>query len=109
MKLYVATATKRLTLGTAVASALYASTPAYRVVLEHHGWGGLQADLGRLAKENRWLEMIEQVGDDVLDAVGVTGRPAEVGPKIRERNHFADRTTLVLYNEAEPEAVVEIV
>jgi probable F420-dependent oxidoreductase len=89
--------------------AFYASTPTYRVVLEHHGWGGLQADLGRLAKANRWLEMIEKVGDDVLDAVGVTGRPAEVGPKIRERNHFADRTTLVLYNEAEPEAVTEIV
>jgi probable F420-dependent oxidoreductase len=89
--------------------AFYASTPTYRVVLEHHGWGGLQAELAGLVKENRWLEMIEKVGDDVLDAVGVSGRPGEICSKIRERNGFADRTTLVLYNEAEPDAVAEIV
>ncbi len=40
--------------------AFYASTPAYRGVLEVHGWGDLQTDLHRLSKEEsgrRWARL----------------------------------------------------
>jgi alkanesulfonate monooxygenase SsuD/methylene tetrahydromethanopterin reductase-like flavin-dependent oxidoreductase (luciferase family) len=89
--------------------AFYGSTPAYRVMLEHHGWGHLQPELNALSKQGRWAEMIALVSDDMLDAVGVSGRPAEAGRLLRARNPWADRTSLVLYNETEPEAVVDLV
>ena len=39
----------------------YASTPAYRPVLEPHGWDGIQPSLNRLSKEGRWDDMRETV------------------------------------------------
>jgi probable F420-dependent oxidoreductase len=90
--------------------AFYGSTPAYRVFLDHHGWGDLQPELNRLSKEGRWAEMIGLVTDDMLDTVGVSGRPAEAGRRLRARNAaWAQRTTPVLYNETEPDAVADLV
>jgi probable F420-dependent oxidoreductase len=89
--------------------AFYGSTPAYRVMLDHHGWGHLQPELNRMSKQGQWMEMIALVTDDMLDAIGVSGRPAEVGRRLRERNAWADRTSLVLYNETAPEAVADLV
>lgn len=84
----------------------YASTPAYRVMLDHHGCGDLQPRLNELSKQGRWLEMMGYIGDDLLDAVGVCGSPDEVGRKLAERNRFADRTSLIVYNETgDPDAV----
>jgi hypothetical protein len=88
--------------------AFYAATPAYKPLLDHHGWGGLQPELNRMAKEGRWAEMAERIGDDVLDAVGVSGRPGEIGALLRSRNGFADRTMVVLYNDTDPDAATEI-
>jgi len=81
--------------------AFYSSTPAYRVVLDHHGWGDVQPELNRMSKEGKWLDMI--------DAIGVSGRPSEIAAKLRARNDFAQRVTLVLYNQAGPDAVTDIV
>jgi probable F420-dependent oxidoreductase len=77
----------------------YSSTPAYRVMLDHHGWGEIQPQLNALAKQGKWLEMMSYIGDDMLDAVGVAGSPEEVGFKLKVRNGFADRTSLIVYNE----------
>jgi hypothetical protein len=50
------------------------------------------------------------VTDDMLDTVGVSGRPAEAGRRLRARNAaWAQRTTPVLYNETEPDAVADLV
>jgi probable F420-dependent oxidoreductase len=89
--------------------AFYGSTPAYRVMLAHHGWEALQPELNAMSKQGRWLEMMALVTDDMLDTIGVSGRPAEVGRRLRARNAWADRTHLVLYNETAPEAVVDLV
>jgi len=89
--------------------AFYGSTPAYRVMLDHHGWGDLQPALNRMSKEGRWAEMMALVSDEMLDVVGVSGEPAAVGRRLRERNAFADRTSLVLYNETEADAVIDLV
>ena len=89
--------------------AFYSSTPAYRVVLDHHGLGDLQPKLNKLSKEGKWVEMAEFITDDILDIVGISGRPDQIAAKIKSRNDFADRTTMVLYNESDPEAVDDIV
>lgn len=51
--------------------AFYASTPAYRPVLELHGWGNLQDELNALARRGAWGEMAGLVRDDVLEAFAV--------------------------------------
>jgi hypothetical protein len=57
-----------------------------------------------------WMEMLRLVSDDMLDTFGVSGRPAEAGRKLRERNRpWANRTTPVLYNETDPDAVGDLV
>lgn len=84
----------------------YASTPAYRVMLDHHGCGALQSQLNALSKQGKWLEMMGYIPDELLDAVGVAGTPEEVGTALGTRNRFADRTSLIVYNETgDPDAV----
>src|SRR5262245_46195650 len=89
--------------------AFYGSTPAYKIMLDHHGWGHLQPELNAMSKQGRWSEMIDLVTDDMLDVIGVSGTPARVVARLQERNAFADRTTLVLYNQAGPDAVTDVV
>jgi len=89
----------------------YGSTPAYKVVLDHLGVGDLQPELNRLSKEGKWFEMMALVSDDLLDAIGVSGTPAEVGARLASRNgRFAERTMLVLYDETgDPDAASDLV
>jgi alkanesulfonate monooxygenase SsuD/methylene tetrahydromethanopterin reductase-like flavin-dependent oxidoreductase (luciferase family) len=89
--------------------AFYGSTPAYRVMLEHHGWGDLQPQLQHMVRHGQWPEMTRLVTDEMLDVIGVSGTPTAVGRALRQRNAFAHRTSLVLYNEADPDAVADIV
>lgn len=65
--------------------AFYGSTPAYRVVLDHHGWGDLQPELNRLSKEGKWDEMGTLISDDILSAFAVIGEPDAVVPEIKAR------------------------
>jgi probable F420-dependent oxidoreductase len=51
--------------------AFYGSTPAYRPVLELHGWGELQSELNALSKRGEWVKMGELIDDDVLEAFAV--------------------------------------
>ncbi len=65
--------------------AFYGSTPAYRGVLELHGWGELQSELNALSKSGEWTKMGELIDDDVLNAFSVVAAPKEVGGVVRER------------------------
>jgi probable F420-dependent oxidoreductase len=65
--------------------AFYASTPAYRRVLEVHGWGELQERLNVLSKRGEWDAMGEQIDDEVLDAFAVVAAPDEVAAGILGR------------------------
>jgi probable F420-dependent oxidoreductase len=65
--------------------AFYGSTPAYRAVLELHGWGELQSDLNALSKSGEWEKMGELIDDDVLDTFSVVAAPKDVGAVVRER------------------------
>jgi probable F420-dependent oxidoreductase len=65
--------------------AFYGSTPAYRGVLELHGWGRLHEELHRLSKIGGWDEMGALIDDDVLDAFAIVGTPAEVADTLHRR------------------------
>ena len=45
----------------------YASTPAYRPVMELHGWEDLADKLLHMTKTGQWKKMAAEVPDDVLD------------------------------------------
>ncbi|MFQ5416401.1 MAG: LLM class F420-dependent oxidoreductase [Myxococcota bacterium] len=76
--------------------AFYGSTPAYRPVLECHGWGDLQSELNRMSKRGQWLEMAGLIGDEILEVIAVVGPVDEIADRIRARcEKFADRVSLV--------------
>ncbi|MCB0966377.1 MAG: LLM class F420-dependent oxidoreductase [Ilumatobacter sp.] len=65
--------------------AFYGSTPAYRGVLELHGWGGLQDELNALSKQGKWDEMGNLIDDEILNTFAVVGAPEEVAPELGRR------------------------
>ena len=65
--------------------AFYGSTPAYRVVLEHHGWGDVQTELNRLSKQGKWDEMGDVIDDEILDTFAIVAEPHEVPGRLAER------------------------
>ena len=71
--------------GTRRQIAFYGSTPAYRGVLELHGWGDLQPELNTLSKRGEWEEMGRLIDDDVLNAFAVVGAPDEVPGLLQKR------------------------
>lgn len=74
--------------------AFYGSTPAYRGVLDLHGWSDLHTELHRLSKAGDWATMTELIDDDVLNAIAVVGEPASIGPEIVSRfGGLVDRFT----------------
>ncbi len=72
-------------LGTRQQIAFYGSTPAYRPVLELHGWGDLQTELNAMSKEGKWEAMADAIDDDVLDAFAVVAEPADIAPRFEAR------------------------
>jgi probable F420-dependent oxidoreductase len=71
--------------GTKNQIAFYASTPAYRNVLELHGWGDLQPELTALSKQGRWSDMGDLITDEILHTFSVVGEPAQVGRGLAEK------------------------
>jgi probable F420-dependent oxidoreductase len=65
--------------------AFYGSTPAYKVILDVHGWGDLQPELNRLSKDGDWATMSSLITDEMVDAFCVQGTPDEIGPIVRRR------------------------
>jgi probable F420-dependent oxidoreductase len=63
----------------------YASTPAYRPVLEAEGWGDLQPELNRLSKSGRWDDMPGLIDDGMLHALAAVGSPHDVAADIAGR------------------------
>ena len=83
--------------GTRKQIAFYGSTPAYRPVLEVHGWGDLQTELNALSKQGRVGRDGPQIDDDVLDAFAVVGTPEEVPAQLKARfGDLVDRVSLYM-------------
>jgi len=75
--------------------AFYGSTPAYRPVLELHGWGELGERLNLLSRRQEWIQMGDLITDDVLDAFAISGTPTEAAAAIWQR--FGDIATRVSF------------
>jgi probable F420-dependent oxidoreductase len=88
--------------------AFYGSTPAYRPVLELHGWGDLQSELHARSKRGEWEAMAELVDDEVLETFSVVAPPERVAEAVVERwGGLVDRFTFYgALPEAEMTAVV---
>jgi probable F420-dependent oxidoreductase len=83
--------------------AFYGSTPAYKVVLDVHGWGDLQPVLRDLTRAGDWAAMAEVVHDDLLHAVAVVAPPDQVAAEIRRRyGTVLDRVALNAPYAADP-------
>jgi hypothetical protein len=73
----------------------YASTPAYKPVLDHHGWGELHAVAHAFTKEGRWTELGDLIDDEVLETLAVVGELDAVGAAMRARfDGLAERVIL---------------
>ncbi|NJC74262.1 LLM class F420-dependent oxidoreductase [Planosporangium thailandense] len=75
--------------------AFYGSTPAYRNVLELHGWGDLHGELNRMSKQGRWDDMTDAIDDEVLRAFAVVGEPERVADEILRR--YGDVVTRISF------------
>ena len=76
--------------GTRKQIAFYASTPAYRKVLDLHGWGDLQTDLHRLSHAGEWDAMGSLIDDEILNEFAVVApvaRCREEGSRALRRRH----------------------
>ena len=85
--------------------AFYGSTPAYRAVLELHGWGDLQTELNGLARRGAWEEMGGLVTDDVLDTFAIVcDEPDGVAAAVARRyGGLVDRTSLSVDGDIDPD------
>ena len=84
--------------------AFYGSTPAYRPVLELHGWGELQSELNTLSKRGEWVKMGELITDDVRDAFAVVAPLDRVAAEVRARfDGLVDRFSFYAPYKVDPE------
>jgi probable F420-dependent oxidoreductase len=96
--------------GTKQQIAFYGSTPAYRGVLELHGWGDLQGELNRLSKQGDWVQMGELVDDEMLATFAVTGEPEEIPAKLLGRyGDIVDRVSFYAPYKSDPERWARVV
>lgn len=90
--------------------AFYGSTPAYRPVLDAHGWGDLQPELNAMSKQGRWQEMATLIDDEILHTIAACGSPAEVADHIRDRvDGVSDRLCLYQPGPIAVDTLAEIV
>jgi alkanesulfonate monooxygenase SsuD/methylene tetrahydromethanopterin reductase-like flavin-dependent oxidoreductase (luciferase family) len=89
--------------------AFYGSTPAYKPVLDLHGWGDLQPQFNAMTKQGRWNEMAALVPDEVLHELAAVGTPEEAGRKLAANyGGAADRVTLDMPYKHHPETELAV-
>ena len=65
--------------------AFYGSTPAYRKVLDLHGWGDLHVELHGMSKRGEWDAMGALLDDEALAALAVVAPLPELAKALRAR------------------------
>jgi alkanesulfonate monooxygenase SsuD/methylene tetrahydromethanopterin reductase-like flavin-dependent oxidoreductase (luciferase family) len=86
--------------------AFYGSTPAYRKVLELHGWGDLHDELHRLSRQGEWDRMGSLIGDEILHAFAVVAPIDALADILRSRCDGAIDRVLVGFPKTLPEMKV---
>jgi probable F420-dependent oxidoreductase len=89
--------------GTRQQIAFYGSTPAYKGVLELHGWDGLQDELNGLSKQGKWVDMGNLITDEILNTFAVVAEPEHVAPELISRyGDVIDRLSFYAPYKADP-------
>jgi probable F420-dependent oxidoreductase len=89
--------------------AFYGSTPAYRPVLELHGWGDLQGELNTLSKRGAWDEMALLIDDEMLNTFAVVGEIDDIAGQVRRRfEGIVDRFNFYAPYPMEPERWADV-
>lgn len=95
--------------GTRKQIAFYASTPAYRKVLDLHGWGDLHTELHRLSLAGEWDTMGTLISDEILEEFAVVAPIDELAAKIRDRcDGLIDRVMMGFPRSVPEETVCQI-
>jgi probable F420-dependent oxidoreductase len=82
--------------------AFYGSTPAYRGVLELHGWGDLADQLHVLSRQGGWAEMGGLINDEVVETFAVVAEPDRVtGELLKRYGDLMTRMTFYMPYEAD--------
>ncbi len=89
--------------------AFYGSTPAYRKVLDLHGWGELHVELHRLSREGEWDAMGELIDDEVLRAFAVVAPLPELAGALLARCDGVIDRVLPAFPAGLPEDAVDAV
>lgn len=89
--------------------AFYGSTPAYRRVLELHGWGDLHTELHQLSRQGEWDAMGTLIDDEVLAAFAVVAPLDTVAATLRERCDGVIDRVLPAFPAAVPDDTVAAV
>ena len=82
----------------------YASTAAYRPVLELHGWGDLQIEASQLAREGRWDDLGALITDEILGTFALVTEDIDQVPSLLKKRFggLAD-TWMCTVDTGEPE------
>lgn len=89
--------------------AFYGSTPAYRRVLDLHGWGDLHTELHRLSLQGEWDMMGALVDDEILGEFAVVAPLDKVAAAIRDRcDGVIDRVLVGFPSSVDEQTVIEI-
>ena len=87
----------------------YGSTPAYRPVLDAHGWGELQPRLRQMTREGRWSEMGSLIDDTMLRTLAIHGTPTRVAAELHDRfDGVADRVGFYFPYAIDDEVIGEL-
>ena len=91
--------------------AFYGSTPAYRPVLELHGWGDLQTELNTLSKQGEWVQMAALIDDDMLNTFAIVAdSPADIAPALLKRyGDVVDRVSFYSSWTPNPDQLSDII
>lgn len=63
----------------------YLSTPAYRIVMELHGWEEIGLRLSKLARRGEWQNMPALITDEMMNEFVIHGSWAELPGKVRAK------------------------
>jgi probable F420-dependent oxidoreductase len=84
--------------------AFYGSTPAYRGVLDLHGWGGLQDELNAMSKRGEWQAMGESITDEMLETFAVVTTPEDIPEQMLRRfGDLVDRLSFYAPYRSDPD------
>jgi probable F420-dependent oxidoreductase len=73
----------------------FASRSSFRRALRHHGWERPAEELSQIAREKRWGDVMNVIGDDMLREFVIIAEPGDVYASIIERyDGLADRVCL---------------